>query len=110
MGMSAPYAGQAAAGPPQGAVLITRVEGPPTRYQLSLFSSHPSIEVASAAAAWSLAQGFAATQGVEVWFTSGDVSLAHAPEARPGLGRSSGDGHVHVVPTSRLVLDEHGVD
>lgn len=104
MDVSAPYAGQAAAGPPQGAVLITRVQGPPTRYQLSLFPAHPGIEVASATAAWSLARGFAATQGVEVWYTSDGVALAHAPEAppwtEPKTQRRPGSRRVDVTPGS----------
>jgi len=82
--MNEPHTQPAAVGPPHGTVLITRVEGPPARYQLSLFPSRPGIEVVSATAAWSMARGFAAIRGVEVWFTSDGVALAPAPEAPPG--------------------------
>lgn len=84
--MNVPPTGPTPDGPPHGAVVITRVEGPPTRYQLSLFPSRPGIEVVSATAAWSMARGFAASRGVEVWYTSDGVALAHAPEAPPGTG------------------------
>lgn len=81
--MNAPHVAPGAIGPPHGAVLIARVEGPPMRYQLSLFPSRPGVEVGSATAAWSLAREFAAPRGAEVWFTSDGVSFAHAPEAPP---------------------------
>lgn len=84
--MNASHVGPAAVGPPHGAVLITRVEGSPVRYQLSLVPSAPGVEVVSATAAWSLARRFAASRGVEVWFTSDGVSHAHAPQEPPWTG------------------------
>lgn len=83
--MNVPHTGPPV-GPPHGAVLITRVAGPPLRYQLSLFPSRPGIEVGSAKAAWSMARGFAATQGVEIWYTGDGEAPAHAPEVPPGMG------------------------
>jgi hypothetical protein len=64
--------------PPQGAVLITRVDGAPERYLLSLFPARPGLEAPSARIAWHLARTFA-TSGSEVWFTPDGSTFWLAP-------------------------------
>jgi len=84
--MNARHAAATSDCPPHGAVLISRVSGLPTRYQLTQYPSRAGIKATSAKSAWALARGFAAKQGVEVWFTIDGVSFSPAGQRSDGLG------------------------
>ncbi len=88
--MNVPDAAPTMACPLDGDVLITRVDGRPGRYQLSLFPAAAGIEATSAPVVWQLAHTFAAARGLRVWFTTDGVAFAPAylqPGSRPGHAR-----------------------
>jgi hypothetical protein len=85
--MSAPDTAPTLTRPPRGVVLVRKVAGTPVRYQLSVFPERPRMEFASETVAWQLARSFAATDGVEVWFTADGESYTPAATRPPASRR-----------------------